>query len=181
MYSVTRQLQWPGGNRVVEISEGGIDCANPDALVKVYSGELEEYSTLRQALKAAIRIAKNWKLDSPDKEIFIGRGAPGGMSIPLTQESLTERTFGGFREWTNQRLKEPPKCYWCAKPLSEVEVDEIWQDSGFLIGNEEFCSPRCTEKASIDVLEETDRMEEWIDSQKMEMMLSTACAEIWLI
>ena len=33
---VTRQLQWPEGKRVVEVSVGGIDYVNPDALVAKY-------------------------------------------------------------------------------------------------------------------------------------------------
>ena len=43
MYTVTRQCQWPDGDNVVEVSVGGIDYCNPDALSPKYAGEFEEY------------------------------------------------------------------------------------------------------------------------------------------
>ncbi len=42
-YTVTRQLQWPEGTPVVEISAGGRDYTNPDALSPHYPGEFETF------------------------------------------------------------------------------------------------------------------------------------------
>jgi len=39
MYTVTRQIQWPDGTPVVEVSEGDINYTNPDALKEKYPGE----------------------------------------------------------------------------------------------------------------------------------------------
>ena len=50
-YVVTRQIQWPEGKHVVEISAGGFDYTNPDALVAKYPGEFGEFCDPREALK----------------------------------------------------------------------------------------------------------------------------------
>lgn len=44
VWTVTRQRQWPDGNEVVEISLGGIDYCNPDALAAQYPGEFQQYA-----------------------------------------------------------------------------------------------------------------------------------------
>jgi len=38
MWTVTRQRQWPDGVDIVEVSAGGIDYTNPDALCAKYDG-----------------------------------------------------------------------------------------------------------------------------------------------
>ena len=58
---VTRQLQWPEGKRVVEVSVGGMDYVNPDALVAKYQGELEEYDDPIEAVEAAIDVCRRWR------------------------------------------------------------------------------------------------------------------------
>jgi hypothetical protein len=64
MHTVTRQLQWPTGNSVVEISEGDINYSNhgefqefinysnPDALVAKYDGEFQEFINYSNPLVA---------------------------------------------------------------------------------------------------------------------------------
>lgn len=87
-YIVTRQLQWSTGDSVVEISEGGWDFINPDALVKKYPGEFEEYKDPREALGAAIDIAKQWKEDEPQLEVGIGVGFTGGFTMPFEPSKI---------------------------------------------------------------------------------------------
>ena len=60
MYCVTRQMYWPGGTKVVEIADGGLDYCNPDALVSKYNGEFEEFVSPLEAVRTAVRILLQW-------------------------------------------------------------------------------------------------------------------------
>jgi len=90
---VTRQLQWPEGKRVVEVSVGGIDYVNPDALVAKYPGEFEEFGEPREAVEAAIRICRKWREDGA-KDAKVGFGSTGGFTIPFE-----DCTFKEARDW----------------------------------------------------------------------------------
>jgi hypothetical protein len=96
-YTVTRQVQWPDGNAVVEISSGGLDYANPDALSAKYPGEFETYDDPVDAVEAAIEICRAWRKDGK-KSAMVGYGATGGMTMPFDP-----CTFKEAREWARKR------------------------------------------------------------------------------
>jgi hypothetical protein len=94
MYTVTRQRQWPDGVNLVEISAGGVDYCNPDALAAKYSGEFEEYRDPCEAAETAIEICRAWRKDNPKERIAIGLGATAGMTMPFDS-----CTFVSARQW----------------------------------------------------------------------------------
>ncbi len=96
-YTVTRQLQWPEGTPVVEISAGGRDYTNPDALSPCYPGEFEIFDDPVEAVETAISICRAWRKDGK-KEARIGHGATGGMTLPFDS-----CTFEEARLWAKQR------------------------------------------------------------------------------
>src|SRR5438046_8051608 len=83
MFTVTRQRQWPDGDNVVEVSHGGLDYCNPDALGAKYAGEFEEFADPRQAVETAIEIVRAWRKDSKER-IAIGVGSTNGMTLPFS-------------------------------------------------------------------------------------------------
>ena len=65
MWTVTRQRQWPDGANLVEISAGGLDYTNPDALSARYPGEFSTFDDPREAVEVALDIVRAWRRDSP--------------------------------------------------------------------------------------------------------------------
>ena len=118
MYTVTRQLQWPDGNPVVEVSEGGIDYVNPDVLTASYPGEFDEFKDPRDAIKTAISICKEWRKDGM-KNAKIGIGATGGMTIPFDT-----CTFKEAKEWADKTYDKLKKCP--ASGAIVEDLDEWW-------------------------------------------------------
>ena len=101
MYIVTRQCQWPTGELVVEISTGGWDYINPDALVEKYPGEFVEFNDPREAVEAAIAIAKAWQKDEPGKNIGIAAGCTGGYTMPFEPQSIEE-----LKRWADEEYAQ---------------------------------------------------------------------------
>ena len=141
MYTVTRQCQWPDGDNVVEVSTGGIDYCNPDALCAKYSGEFEEYKDPREAVEVAINIVKMWRKDSKE-HISIGVGSTLGMTMPFSPD-----TFKGARAWAKEVWKHLPKCA-CGEPLPDKRHRWTANDWDGL----EYCSERCATRAA-DLME----------------------------
>jgi hypothetical protein len=133
-WTVTRQCQWPTGDNVVEISAGGIDYTNPDALVQKYPGEFEEFTDPREAAKTAIEICRAWRRDG-EKKACVGIGATGGMTMPFECSN-----FKAVRAWSEQEYEELEKCDYCGEILSEE-----WYTDEF--GDSRFCSEYCVEEA----------------------------------
>jgi len=92
-YTVTRQRQWPEGTPVVEISRGGLDYTNPDALSPKYPGEFRTYDDPRDAVEVAIAICRAWRKDG-QRDAMVGVGATLGMTMPFDPI-----TFQEAREW----------------------------------------------------------------------------------
>ncbi len=147
MYTVTRQLQWPGGDPMVEVSEGGIDFTNPDALVEKYEGEFKEFESPVEAVKVAIKICRAWRKDG-ERRARVGVGATGGMTIPFEAGSFSE-----VRKWSEKVNEKLEKCPACG---SVVEDLKEWWQAGEFIGNDfmpyddgyKYCSECCAEKNS---------------------------------
>ena len=145
MYTVTRQLQWPEGTPMVEVSFDGIDYCNPDALVQRYGGEFEEFQNPIEAVEAAIDICRSWRKDGK-KEAQIGIGATLGMTMPFE-----ECSFESAMEWAKKEYASLHKCPQCGNLIEEKS--EMWA-SGFVTTEREFipdgeylyCSETCAEE-----------------------------------
>ena len=139
-YFVSRQSYWgvdPEDQNVVEIAAGGIDYANPDMLVSKYPGEGQTYDDPREAVTAAIVIAKAWKKDQPKLKIGIAHGFTGGYTMPFEKGSLKD-----LRKWAAQAYEALPKCDGCGGLMGK----EKWHSTEDPdLGN--FCSERCAERA----------------------------------
>lgn len=148
MYTITRQLQWPDGDKIVEISEGGIDYTNPDALAQKYPNEFEEFEDPREAVTAAIEICQAWRKDG-ETNASIGIGATGGMTMPFDEIS-----FEDAKNWADEIWKKIEKCPSCDKVMEDAQE---WYEAGEFINNDflpfddgfKYCSQICAEKDSI--------------------------------
>ena len=110
-WTVTRQLQWPEGTPAVEISSGGPDYTNPDALSPRYPGEFETYADPVEAVEVAITICRAWRKDG-QRKAMVAHGATGGMTLPFDP-----CTFREAREWAKRR-----------KEKLMVHAQEEWRD-----------------------------------------------------
>lgn len=147
MYTVTRQRQWPDGIPMMEISAGGIDYTNPDALAAKYRGEFETFDDPREAAEVAISICKVWRRDG-EKEACVGHGATGGMTMPFDPTTFTEA-----RQWAKRRYEALPKCDRCGGLLPEHPYRLFEQD----FEDERYCREFCAEEAYRESLPEKDQ------------------------
>lgn len=141
-WTVARQIQWPEGDPVVEISASGIDYTNPDALVQKYPGEFEEFTDPRGAVKVAIEICRKWRRDG--EKAHIGIGATGGMTMPFDRI-----TFWDAEVWAKERYQSLEKCEFCGEILPE----EYWTPE---FPHGKFCSEFCVEEFMKDYEELDD-------------------------
>ncbi|KYC44292.1 MAG: hypothetical protein AMQ74_01991 [Candidatus Methanofastidiosum methylothiophilum] len=155
MYMVTRQLNYFEGP-IVEVTRGGLDGVNPDALVEKYKGEFEQFSDPREAVKVALSIREQWSKDIeglPNEEyavasirdkvirdIAIGCGNTCGGDCPLEAISPEEAEAWAVKEYN--ALKKCARCNDIVKTPYTHEYSE-----------EEFCSEYCTEEDLNDIME----------------------------
>ena len=148
MYTVTRQNQWPEGAFVVEVSAGGIDYTNPDALTARYAGEFETYQDAREAIETAIDIAETWQQDILNARrldtVFLGFGATGGFTMPFDTLPLTPAVKRYLRNVARHRYDAAPKCDGCGEILPENGKRYSLIDDH---DSAEYCSEACAEKA----------------------------------
>lgn len=135
MYTVTRQIQWPEGAPVVEISDGGIDYCNPDALVEKYPGEFCEFQNPVEAVETAISICRAWRKDG-EKRATVGIGATGGCTMPFDT-----CTFRDARKWGKSALAELERCPRCGEIMPEGE--RYWSHD---FTDDKFCSEYCADE-----------------------------------
>jgi len=140
MYTVTRQSQWPDGTPIVEVSSGGIDYCNPDALVERYSGEMQEYEDPREAVKVAIAICEAWRRDG-EEQATIGYGNTLGMTMPFESCEYDEA-----RRWAKREYERLDKCSMCGRIVSEPAYLLIDDDES------RYCSEFCADKAAYELL-----------------------------
>lgn len=147
-YVVTRQLQWPEGDPVVEVSEGGIDYINPDALVPIYDGEFKEYSNPVEAVETAIDICKEWRKDGWS-DAQIGIRVTRDFTMPF--EACP---FDYARAWSEKTLEALEKCAACNEI---IEGAKEWYEAGVYTENNffsyndglKYCSSCCAKKHSV--------------------------------
>ncbi len=145
MYTITRQKQWTEGNPVVEVSYGGIDYCNPDALAKKYPGEFEEFSDPRKAIETAIAICLAWRKDG-ERKAKVGIGSTGGMTMPFETCTIKQA-----QKWAEEEYKTLPNCPQCAKIMEKNQekwsIGFITKDGEFISYEEYiYCSEYCAEK-----------------------------------
>jgi len=152
MYTVTRQIQWPNGDPMVEVSEGGIDYTNPDALVANYPGEFQEFQDPREAVETAINICRSWRKDG-QQDAKVGVGATGGYTMPFDGSTFKEAV-----DWAKEVWEKLEKCPTCDRITEDLQE---WWSAGEWIGDEfyaydngdKYCSEYCAEKASVWLVE----------------------------
>lgn len=150
-YTISRQARWhQEGRLVVEVTHGGIDFAGPDALCKKYTGEFEPVIGLEPALEIAIRIARLWKVDQPDKAIYLDVVDNGGGLVSMDGGVLTTDEIGLSKLLDDaQKLDEAlPRCE-CGAFLPAL------RDRYYVTGlDEQFCSKPCADQAAAVLLGE---------------------------
>lgn len=137
MYFVSRQCYWgvdPEEQNVVEIASGGHDYANPDMLVPKYTGEGQDYLDPVEAVEAALRIAEEWKFDSPKLSIGIAHGFTGGNTMPFEPDEVEQ-----LKDWAKKAQEELPRCDRCGAVRKETFTLVHDPDRG------QFCSDYCAE------------------------------------
>lgn len=143
-YVVTRQLQYPDGNHVVEISSGGIDYTNPDALAAKYTGEFEEFADPREAVDVGWQIAAAWqrnlRANGDDNEVMIAMGCTGGDTMPFDGEPLLFANFLQMRKSARIKWEKLPKCDQCGELLGKERFGS-WEHNEF-----NCCSEYCAER-----------------------------------
>jgi hypothetical protein len=139
MYTVTRQVQWPDGLEVVEVSQGGLDYANPDVLSPRYPSEGETYPNPRDAAAAAIDICRRWRKDG-HKNARVAYGATMGFTMPFSP-----CTFKELREWAERRYRALvitlPSCESCGATIWDSK--DAWWSRDY----QGYCSQKCVEDA----------------------------------
>ena len=138
-YVVTRQIQWPEGKHVVEISAGGFDYTNPDALVAKYPGEFGEFCDPREALKVAFDIAECWQKDEPEKKIGIGAGYTGGYTMPFESMDRVD-----LEQWAQEEYEKLRKCNKCG---DFIKGDQYGIYGLYAV----FCSEYCAEEMYCEI------------------------------
>ena len=142
MYTVTRQIQWPTGEHMVEVNVGGLDYCNPDALVERYPGEFQSFMNPVEAVETAIEICRAWRKDG-EKQAKVGVGATGGATCPFESSS-----FKDARRWARDILKKLPRCSECGEIMEEDQ--EFWYATDFeILSDEKYCSERCANKNTL--------------------------------
>jgi len=148
MYTITRQRQWPDGTLVVEISEGGLDYSNPNALRRKYEGEFQEIADPIKAVTIGIFIFESWKKDEPKEDIFIGYGGTLGYTMPFEPSQINQ-----IKEWAQKEYTKIPICYNCGE-LIDPDTDYILDE-----WDNPFCSVQCIECA-MEKEEEYEKLSE---------------------
>lgn len=147
-WTVTRQSQWPDCDPVVEISSGGLDYTNPDALVEKYPGEFETFRDPREAAAAALEICRLWRLDG-EVAAKVGIGATCGMTMPFDSCEDAE-----VEKWGLGVYETLEKCSACGEIVEGLEewylAGHCYPDGEFIPydDGEKYCSQHCAEKAS---------------------------------
>ena len=147
MFTVSRQARWIDGLSIVEITQGGIDYMNPDALVQKYQGEFQEFTDPVEAVEVAFDIARQWQADVkklPKKErypIYVAMGCTHGYTMTLDEVRLSKKAEKAFRKEAQAIRDNLPKCDQCGDILPDkyTTLNDFGDDC-------KFCDSRCAER-----------------------------------
>jgi hypothetical protein len=124
----------------VEISKGGLDFSNPDALCGIYPGEFEEFEDPRKAMLAAIRILKLWRKDG-EKDANIACGCTLGFTMEFDPiEDPLE-----LHRWVQNAIKKSNHCEVCGDICDGIECTDPFGER-FIA-----CSEYCIQKYYEDI------------------------------
>ena len=146
-YCVTKQVQYPDGDRVVEISGGTFDYVNPDCL----SDGIKECQTATEAVEYAIELAQKWQTEC-NEEVFIGKGYTGGNTMPFDPWELCEYTYLKFRAWARERDEDLLRCDHCGDAVNKKHILHDYPD--FV-----FCQEYCAEEFLVEQEELNEELE----------------------
>ena len=185
-WTETRQSQWSNnGLYVVEISAGGVDYTNPDALTNQYPGEFETFRGMLPAVEAAIKIAELWKADEKkrkkSRKIHIGWGGTGGMTMPFDAMGACKTNYKILRREAAKHDEKLEKCECCGEILpAKNHCNSRYGNKRTIMDNEyPFCSVHCAEKDECEWHKEELKLSlEALDRERMEELL-TECEEDW--
>lgn len=156
MWTISRQIQWPSGERVVEISRGGPDYTNPDALTAQYEGEFETLRDPREAADTALRIARAWAR-AQRETVGIGCGSTMGWTLPFDPIVMVDPRghVQGLRDlhnWAEGAWERAPKCDECSDALPDDARRIFLLD---LADDERYCSDSCADTAYCRIARES--------------------------
>lgn len=77
---------------IVEVTQGGIDYTNPDALCQKYKGEFLTFQGMTKAVETAISIAKQWSSDTSE-DIYVAIGCTNGFTAVFEEQKISEEVF----------------------------------------------------------------------------------------
>ena len=134
-YCVTKQVQWPDGDMVVEVSIGDFNYCNPGAM-----GDIEEFEFAVEAAQRAIELQKKWQEHNPGEEVFVGHGYTGGHTMPFDPEEPEE-----LLDWAKQRDDALPCCDQCGTKITD-------EKNTFRLPDEDavFCQEYCAEQYQLE-------------------------------
>jgi hypothetical protein len=135
-YCVTKQIQYPDSDRVVEVSVATFDYVNPDCL----SDGIKECETATEAVEYAIELAQKWQAECGE-EVFVGKGYTGGNTMPFDPWELCELTFAKFRAWARERDEDLLRCDWCGSVIEDQNKYSVYDSGDF-----SFCREYCAEQ-----------------------------------
>ena len=136
LWVVTRQHYYYGGNKVVEIAQGGRDYSGSDALGSKYKGEFEEFTDIREAVETAIQILKAWRADAKTRNIHLSLGCNQGMGMELDEIGIR-----AARKAAKAIYAEAPKCDVCSGLMGKERYQTDLTDDDM-----DICSEYCAEK-----------------------------------
>ncbi len=152
-FFVSRQCEYPDGDYVVEIAQGGLDYANPGMLTPKWAelGEGKEFDDPREAVEAAIKIRDEWNLSRFFPDVLraavhgaeISFGCTMGFTLPL--ERMSDEQLHQKAEKIYDGL---PKCAECNNLLGKETYTHDYADE------DKFCREYCAEKNYNNYLEQ---------------------------
>jgi hypothetical protein len=157
-YYVCRQWYYYSGERMVELTEGGLDFSGPDQLVAQYPelGECRAFERPQEAALAAIKVMKAWQKDAPNEEIHVTvRSQLAGYS-GMEGEPWTIRDIRLWAQEAWEAWEKLPKCVRCGEVVSEDDAygncRTVFNDNMY-----PFCSEYCAEEDYYELMEELEK------------------------
>lgn len=129
-FCVTKQVQWPDGDRVVELNTGGFEYCNPGAI-----GSIEEFYFATEAAERAIEVADKWS-QKTGEEIPVAYGYTYGGTMPFDPCEKAE-----LLEWAKKQDEALPSCDQCGKKIPKGKDSYTLYDE-----DATFCSEYCAEE-----------------------------------
>ena len=129
-YCVTKQVQWPDGDRVVELNTGGFEYCNPGAI-----SSIEEFYLATEAAERAIEVAAEWSQETGE-EIPVAYGYTMGGTMPFDPCENNE-----LLEWAKKEDDAMPSCDQCGEKIPKGGKSYTLYDD-----NVTFCSEYCAEE-----------------------------------